>query len=164
MTETEGNAPEKEVTKYTTAERRARAVELRARSFSLRQIANTLGCSSSQVKRDLDRHLDEINESNREGLVRLRSMQQARYEYLLRKLEPAIRNSDRKAIETAAGIVSRLSRLYGLETDQTTNVIAIAETQRQESQSRAASNPRGTFAEVMALIDSGSAQGTDPQD
>ena len=100
-------------------ERRLRSWELRKTGASLRAIAAVIGVNHVTVKRYLDRTLKELERQEINLARQAKSMEIARLDDMLLRLQPLLQSRNRlemiQAIEKAIKIGERRSRLLGLD-------------------------------------------------
>lgn len=103
------------ITKLTTAEKTAIAIDMKKDGKSFRVIGDELGCSrqyaSKLVQKELKRLTKEISKSTEE----LRALENTRLDYLLEKLITRIESGDVSAINAAIRLSERRSKLNGLD-------------------------------------------------
>jgi predicted transcriptional regulator len=103
------------------------ALDLRAKGYSYKKIAETMQTSPSHaffyVKKGLERARDKYTESTEN----YKALELHRYDYMLSKLMPEIKNGNVRAIETALKIEHQRSNLLGLypETSQLSESINV---------------------------------------
>lgn len=118
---TPGEAPRGKTTAEAIdrAERRARAVDLRAEGHTIREVAEKLGIAPSTAAGDIDRALSEYPA---EGVDLLRRLWGQRLDALLRAVWPAAMAGDLDAVDKAVKISNRAAKLYGLDAPQQINM------------------------------------------
>lgn len=97
------------------AERRARAVDLRAEGHTLREIADKLGVSVSTAASDIDRALSEVPADSVDLLRRLWGQ---RLDALLKAVWTSAMSGNLDAVDKAVKIADRAAKLYGLDAPQ----------------------------------------------
>lgn len=114
---TAGEAPRGKTTAEAIdrAERRARAVDLRAEGHTIREVAEKLGISPSTAAGDINRALSE---HPAEGVDLLRRLWGQRLDALLRAVWPAAMAGNLDAVDKAVKIADRAAKLYGLDAPQ----------------------------------------------
>lgn len=101
------------------AERRARAVDLRAEGHTLREVAEKLGVSVSTAASDIDRALAEVPADSVDLLRRLWGQ---RLDALLRAVWPSAMSGNLEAVDKAVKIANRAAKLHGLDAPQQINM------------------------------------------
>lgn len=112
-------SPKQAANRLKTAERTARAVEMRRRGLSLRAIGAELGCDHKTAQRRIDSALLELHDATQRDTKALVALELARMDRMIEKLERGLNGRDNETVARACRELIRVSqsrrRLLGLD-------------------------------------------------
>lgn len=97
------------------AERRTQGWELRKAGASYRAIAQRLGVSHEQVRKDCDHVLDELSKQAEGSATKWRALQLERCEDVVLGLWQAVRKGDTESVNALMRVFKRQADLLGLD-------------------------------------------------
>jgi DNA-binding CsgD family transcriptional regulator len=97
------------------SERAVKALDLRIKGYTYRQIAKALGCGEKTAYYDVQNALGTLDGVKKEVAEQLREIEVARLDALLKALDKKIRTGSVPAIFAAVKVADRRSKLLGLD-------------------------------------------------
>lgn len=104
-----------ESNKIERERRRIRALQLRGRALSYRDIGDELGVSHETARQDVKRALSELVEQRFDEAEQFRALEMHRLEMAMRAIEDKVRDGELKAVDRWVKLSESLRDLLGLD-------------------------------------------------